>query len=175
MSIILAHTVPKNLASKSTQYSPPHLTRVATLPENTSASEIGTLFFLWVCCSEKIVEWFDQLITEEFQYSLKFQRTDSCVCLRCTFATEQEFTNKVTFSAMRAVHGLTLPGRRQLNRRLELCLAASIRIPRSLHILHGNSCSSSFIHSFIHCFFNNVTWQNAVDNKKKYKHATWSI
>ena len=32
-----------------------------------------------------------------------------------------------------------------------------------------------FIHSFIHCFFNNATWQNAVDNENKYKHATWSI
>jgi len=43
---------------------------------------------------------------------------------------------------------------------------------------HNGQISVRFremIHSFIHCFFNNATCQNAVDNKKKYKHAKWSI
>jgi len=31
--------------------------------------------------------------------------------LGCTILTEQEITNKITFSAVRALHGITFPGR----------------------------------------------------------------
>jgi len=46
------------------------------------------------------------MTTDEFLYSLKFHALIT-VCLRCTFLTEPEVNNKITF---RNVHGLLLPG-----------------------------------------------------------------
>jgi len=47
------------------------------------------------------------MTTDEFLYSLKFHALIN-VCLRCTFLTEPEVSNKIKF---RNVHGLLLPDR----------------------------------------------------------------
>jgi len=79
--ISLAYKSPKILALKHIDNFTPHLSCVATLPENTLATEIGTSFSCgWMALKRSSLLL--QLTTDEFQYSLKFQvgPTDWCVC-----------------------------------------------------------------------------------------------
>ena len=75
------------------------------------------------------------------------------MCLWRTFATEHEFTNKITFSAVRAVPGLTVPG--QSNR----CLFKFLSSLESSDLAKASMSRCQFwirsatfyIHAFYYC------------------------
>ena len=91
-------------ACESMHNFPLHPSCFATLPIIHS-DQISKLFSLggWLW---KDHGWCDQLRTDEFQYSLKFLID----VLWHTFRSEHEITNKATFFAVCAVHGLPLHG-----------------------------------------------------------------
>ena len=72
------------------------------------SSQLGTLFsFVWMGGCEKIVDdasnW--RLSNCSIPWNFKYW----LMCLWCTFLTEHEVINRITFSTLRAVHGLSFP------------------------------------------------------------------
>jgi len=82
--------------------------------------------------------------------------TLGCVVVSCHVSHLTESTKNISFT-------IDIARTRGIIRHRAICLVRCT-----------DRCSP--IHSFIHSLFlYNATWQNAVDNKKKYKHATWSV